>query len=169
MDRDRTSLKEDIMHPILHSRRTVLGVLAATAAAGALGVRPRRARAAAWDTDAFAARSVDDVIKALGAGTPARTDEVSWGTTPAIAENGAVVPVNVSSKLANTQAIVIVIEKNPNKLAAHFRFPEGTEPAVSTRVKISESSNVHALLKTRDGKWYMATREIKVTLGGCGG
>lgn len=157
------------MHRAQQGRRTVLKVVGAVAAAGALGLRPWAARAAEWNKDAFGARSVEEVIKALGAGSPAKTDDVSWGTTPAIAENGAVVPVNVSSKIPNTQAIVIIIEKNPNKLAAHFRFPEATEPAVSTRVKISESSNVHALVRTRDGKWYMATREIKVTLGGCGG
>jgi sulfur-oxidizing protein SoxY len=147
----------------------VLKVFGAAVAAGTLGLRPGAARAADWNKDAFEAKSVEDVVKALGAGSPAKTDDVSWGTTPAIAENGAVVPVNVTSKIPNTRAIVIIIEKNPNKLAAHFRFPEATEPAVSTRVKISESSNVHALVNTRDGKWYMATREIKVTLGGCGG
>jgi sulfur-oxidizing protein SoxY len=157
------------MHSAPQGRRTVLKVFGAALATGALGIRPRMARAADWNTDAFAAKSVEDVIKALGAGSPAKTDDVTWGTTPAIAENGAVVPVNVTSKIPNTQAIVIIIEKNPNKLAAHFRFPEATEPAVSTRVKISESSNVHALVKTREGKWFMATREIKVTLGGCGG
>jgi sulfur-oxidizing protein SoxY len=157
------------MHSPQQGRRTVLKLFAAAAAAGALGIRPRAARAADWNKNAFDAKSVEDVVKALGAGSPAKTDDVSWGTTPAIAENGAVVPVNVTSKIPNTQAIVIIIEKNPNKLAAHFRFPEATEPAVSTRVKMSESSNVHALVNTRDGKWYMATREIKVTLGGCGG
>jgi sulfur-oxidizing protein SoxY len=62
-----------------------------------------------------------------------------------------------------------MIEKNPNKLAAIFRFPDGTDPTVSTRVKISESSNVYALIRTKDGKYFVATREIKVTLGGCGG
>lgn len=157
------------MHSAQQDRRTVLRVLGVAAAAGALGIRPRSARAADWNKAAFEAKSVEDVVKALGAGSPSTTADVSWGTTPAIAENGAVVPINVTSKIPNTDAIVIIIEKNPNKLAAHFRFPEATEPVVSTRVKISESSNVHALVKTRDGKWYMATREIKVTLGGCGG
>jgi sulfur-oxidizing protein SoxY len=157
------------MHSAQQNRRTVLKVFGVAAVAGALGIRPRAARAADWNKDAFGAKSVEDVVKALGAGSPATTTDVSWGTTPAIAENGAVVPVNVTSKIPNTQAIAIIIEKNPNKLAAHFRFPEATEPAVSTRVKMSETSNIHALVKTRDGKWYMATREIKVTLGGCGG
>ena len=157
------------MHAGHQDRRTVLKAFGAAVAAGVVGIRPGRAQAADWNKNAFEAKSVEDVVKALGAGSAAKTDDVAWGTTPAIAENGAVVPVNVTSKIPNTKAIVIIIEKNPNKLAAHFRFPEATEPAVSTRVKISESSNVHALVNTRDGKWYMATREIKVTLGGCGG
>jgi sulfur-oxidizing protein SoxY len=135
--------------------------LAQTAGAAAPGVQ--------WNAEAFNARSVEDVLKALGAGTPAKTAEIGWGSTPEIAENGAVVPVNVTSKLPDTEAIAILIEKNPNKLAAHFKFPEGTAPSVSTRVKISESSNVYALVRTKGDKHYLAAREIKVTLGGCGG
>jgi sulfur-oxidizing protein SoxY len=135
--------------------------LGQTAGAAATGVT--------WNTEAFNAKSVDEVLKALGAGTPARTTEISWGSTPEIAENGAVVPVNVTSKLADTEAIAILIEKNPNKLAANFHIPAGTAPALSTRVKISESSNVYAVVKTKGNKFYMAEREIKVTLGGCGG
>jgi sulfur-oxidizing protein SoxY len=146
--------------------------------AAALAAIPRRARGQAagaaapgiqWNAAAFNARSVDDALKALGAGTPATTTDVSWGATPEIAENGAVVPVNVTSKIPGTDAIAILVEKNPNKLAASFSFPEGTAPALSTRVKISESSMVYALVKTKDNKYFLATREIKVTLGGCGG
>jgi sulfur-oxidizing protein SoxY len=122
-----------------------------------------------WNAAAFNAQSVQDALKALGAGTPTPTTDVAWGTTPEIAENGAVVPVNVTSKLPGTESIAILIDKNPNKLAAHFHFLHGAEPAVSTRVKISESSNVYALVKTKGDKYYLATREIKVTLGGCGG
>jgi sulfur-oxidizing protein SoxY len=134
--------------------------LAQTAGTAAQGIQ--------WNAAAFNAVSVEDALKALGAGTPAATSEVSWGSTPEIAENGAVVPVSVTSKIPNTEAIALLIEKNPNKLAANFYFPEGTAPALSTRVKMSESSNVYALVKAKD-KYYLATREIKVTLGGCGG
>jgi sulfur-oxidizing protein SoxY len=133
----------------------------ATAGAAAPGVQ--------WNAAAFNAQSVADVLRALGAGTPVATTAIAWGSTPEIAENGAVVPVSVTSKLPGTDSIAILIEKNPSKLAALFQFPPGTEPALSTRVKISESSNVYALVKTKDGKHYLATREIKVTLGGCGG
>jgi sulfur-oxidizing protein SoxY len=112
---------------------------------------------------------VDEVVKTLGGTSATPTKDVSWGSTPEIAENGAVVPVSVTSQVPGTDAVAIVIEKNPNKLAAHFTFPEGTDTSVTTRVKISESSNVHALVHTKDGKFFVATREIKVTLGGCGG
>ena len=159
------------------SRRQVLKAMGAGVA---LLAAPRLARAQGatavtaaagvqWNAAAFNAQSVADALKALGAGTPAPTAEVAWGATPEIAENGAVVPVNVTSKLPGTEAIAILIDKNPNKLAAHFHFLPGAEPAVSTRVKISESSNVYALVKTKGDKYYMAVREIKVTLGGCGG
>jgi sulfur-oxidizing protein SoxY len=143
-----------------------------------LAVVPRRARAQAagaaapgiqWNAAAFNAQTVAEALRALGAATPAPTTEVNWGSTPHIAENGAVVPVNVASKIPGTEAIAILIEKNPNKLAGNFYFPDGTAPSLSTRVKMSESSLVHALVKTKDNKYFLATREIKVTLGGCGG
>ena len=89
-------------------------------------------------------------------------------TSPDIAENGAVVPVSVASKLAKTESISILVEKNPNALSAAFEIPGGTEPFVSTRVKMGQTSNVYALVKA-DGKYFFATKEIKVTLGGCGG
>jgi sulfur-oxidizing protein SoxY len=89
-------------------------------------------------------------------------------TGPDIAENGAVVPVGVASTLPNVSMVAILIEKNPNALAASFTLPEGTEANVQTRVKMGQTSNIYALVKS-DGKFFMATKEIKVTLGGCGG
>ncbi len=122
-----------------------------------------------WNKDAFSSKSLNEVVKAYGGAGAAPTNDVSWGSTPEIAENGAVVPINVTSRVPNTQSIAVLIEKNPNALAAKFDFPPGTDPTVSTRVKIGQSSNVHALIKTADGKYFVATREVKVTLGGCGG
>jgi sulfur-oxidizing protein SoxY len=157
------------------NRRAALKTMSLGAALVALprGLQAQTAGAAApgiqWNAAAFNAQSVDDALKALGAGTPSPTTEVSWGSTPEIAENGAVVPVSVASKIPETEAIAILIEKNPNKLAANFYFPEGTTPALSARVKMSESSMVHALVKTKDNRYFLASREIKVTLGGCGG
>ena len=133
-------------------------------------VKPESAFAQAnWNKDAFASKSLNDVVKAFGGTNPTPTADVSWGSTPEIAENGAVVPINVTSRVANTQSIAVLVEKNPSVLAAKFDFPAGTDPTVSTRVKIGQSSNVHALIKTADGKYFVATREVKVTLGGCGG
>lgn len=120
-----------------------------------------------WNKAAFDAKSMADTLKALGAGSPVDSKDVQV-TGPDIAENGAVVPVGVSTTLANVSMVAILIEKNPNALAASFTLPEGTEANVQTRVKMGQTSNVYALVKA-DGKFFMATKEIKVTLGGCGG
>ena len=130
-------------------------------------VKPAAAQAA-WNQSAFGVKGVDSVVKSLGGASAAPTKDVSWGSTPEIAENGAVVPVTVESKLPKTESIAILIDKNPNTLAASFTIPAGTDPQVGTRVKMGETSMVHALIKA-DGKYYVASREIKVTLGGCGG
>jgi sulfur-oxidizing protein SoxY len=106
-------------------------------------------------------------VKSLGGTTAAVSTEISINA-PDIAENGAVVPVGVTSKLANTETISILVEKNPNALAGSFAIPNGTDPSVTTRVKMGQSSNVHAVVKA-GGKFYVATKEVKVTLGGCGG
>ena len=120
-----------------------------------------------WNKAAFDAKSMADTLKAIGAGTPADSKDVQV-TGPDIAENGAVVPVGVSSTLPNVTMVAILIEKNPNALTATFNLPEGTEANVQTRVKMGQTSNVYALVRS-DGKFFMATKEIKVTLGGCGG
>ena len=155
------------------SRRQVLKtgggmtLLALVTAAGWL--KPGEALAAdAWNKTAFEAKNLDETVKALGGGAPAQSKDIAFVQTPDIAENGAVVPIGVTSSIPNTQAIAILVEKNPNALAALFEIPAGTAPSVSTRVKMGQSSNIHALVKA-DGKYYVATKEIKVTLGGCGG
>lgn len=149
----------------LHTRRQVLvrtGLLAAMVTSGL--ITARQARAAA--DEAFRAKTLDDVFKALG-GAPAESAEIVL-TSPDIAENGAVVPVTVTSTLPHTQQIHVVVEKNPFPLAASFFIPEGTEPYVATRAKMGQTTNVYALVKA-DGKLYLASKETKVTLGGCGG
>ena len=120
-----------------------------------------------WNKAAFDAKSMADTLKAIGAGTPTDSKDVQV-TGPDIAENGAVVPVGVSSTLPNVTMVAILIEKNPNALSATFNLPEGTQANVQTRVKMGQTSNVYALVKSGD-KFFMATKEIKVTLGGCGG
>ena len=153
------------------SRRNALragggaGVLAMLFAAGI--IRPGESLAADWNDAAFSVKTLPEALRALGAQNPASSDAIQI-KAPEIAENGAVVPVAVESRLPGTQSISLLIEKNPQPLAASFEFPAGTEPSVSTRVKMGESSNVYALVKA-DGKFYIAKKEIKITLGGCGG
>lgn len=125
-----------------------------------------QAEAAQWDKAAFEAKSVDDVVKALGGAAPTVSDKVTL-RAPDIAENGAVVPVGVESTLNATQ-MAILVEKNPSALAAMFILPAGSQAWASTRVKMGQTSNVIALVKS-DGKWFMSSKEVKVTLGGCGG
>ena len=154
------------MTPTQASRRDVLkqgGVLAALVGCGLLTTREAQAMA---DASAFDLKTLDEALKALG-GTPADSKDITI-TSPDIAENGAVVPIAITSNLPKTQEIYIVIEKNPFPLAAGFVIAEGTEPFVSTRVKMAQSTNVYAVVKA-DGKLYSTQKETKVTLGGCGG
>ena len=145
-------------------RRAFLKLLSLMAAAGLL---PAPAHAEEWNQAAFAAKSVDDVVKLLGGSAPQQSDQVILNG-PEIAENGAVVPLEITSQVPNTESIAILIEKNPNTLAATFTIPPGTLPDIQTRVKMNETCNVYALIRS-DGKFFYAAKEIKVTLGGCGG
>jgi len=106
------------------------------------------------------------MIKILGAGSPDKSSAVTLNA-PDIAENGAVVPVGITTTLKADQ-MAILVEKNPSALAAQFFVPAGTEPFVTTRIKMGQTSNVYGLVKA-DGKWLMTVKEVKVTLGGCGG
>jgi sulfur-oxidizing protein SoxY len=144
-----------------------LTMLSLVIAAGWL--KPGEALAAdAWNKAAFDTKTLDETMKALGGGAPAQSKDIAFFQTPDIAENGAVVPIGVTSNVPKTDAIAILVEKNPNMLAAMFELPPGTEGSISTRVKMGQSSNVYALVRA-DGKYYVASKEIKVTLGGCGG
>ncbi|HSY28923.1 MAG TPA: thiosulfate oxidation carrier protein SoxY [Burkholderiaceae bacterium] len=143
----------------------ISSVLGLAVAAGLLG--PINAAAEEWNKDAFDAKNYNDALKGLGAVGVATSKELLINA-PDIAENGAVVPVTVSATLPNVQQIAILIDKNPFTLSANFTIPAGTEPSISTRVKMRETSNVYALVKA-NGKWFVASKEIKVTLGGCGG
>ena len=134
----------------------------------AAGWAPGDAAAQAWNKAAFDTHSMDETLKAMGGGTPAQSKDVAFFSTPDIAENGAVVPIGISSAVPKTEQIAILIEKNPNMLAGLFDIPDATEPIITTRVKMAQTSNVYALVKA-DGKYYVASKEIKVTIGGCGG
>jgi sulfur-oxidizing protein SoxY len=144
------------------------GVLALLAAAGGLRPGTAYAQAPAWNKAAFETHNMAETMKALGGGEAAQSKDIVFFQTPDIAENGAVVPIGISSNIPKTESIAILIEKNPNMLAANFDIPAGTDATISTRVKMNQTSNVYALVKA-DGKYYVASKEVKVTLGGCGG
>lgn len=123
---------------------------------------------AAWNKTAFSSKTMDDALTAMGATNPEKNAVFIQLTVPEIAENGAIVPVSVVSTLPNVEQISIFADKNPNVMAANFVFPVGTESAVTTRVKMAKTSNIVALVKA-DGKFYITSKEVKVTAGGCGG
>ncbi len=154
------------------NRRDVLktsggSVVMALAASAGL-VTAKSAAAQAWNKTAFEVKSLNEVVKAMGGAPATESKDISFVNAPDIAENGAVVPVGATSIIPKTESISILVEKNPNALSASFTIPEGTEPTISTRVKMSQTSNVYALVKA-DGKYFYAVKEVKVTLGGCGG
>ena len=125
--------------------------------------------ALAFNKAAFDAKSLSDALKALGSnGAPQASDAVTL-TAPDIAENGAVVPLAVASTLADVKQLVLLVEKNPNALVAAFKVSPEVEANFATRTKMGESSDVYAVAITGDGKAHYAKKEVKVTLGGCGG
>jgi sulfur-oxidizing protein SoxY len=149
-------------------RRDMLGHSATVSALLlAAGAWPRTAQAA-WSEPAFGAKTMAEVAKSLGATAPVESKEVSV-TGPDIAENGAVVPVGCATTLAGAKRLLLLVEKNPNVLAAVFDVSDAVDASFNTRVKMSQSSNVFAVALTADNKAFFAQKEIKVTLGGCGG
>jgi sulfur-oxidizing protein SoxY len=144
-------------------RRMMLGMLAALASA----MLPLRALAAGWNKIAFDARALPDALKAIGAGSVAESDRIDL-KAPEIAENGAIVPLEITSRIPDTESIYIFADKNPQPLVAEFDFTGATEPFVSTRIKMGETSRVRAIVKA-GGKFYATSRDVKVTIGGCGG
>ena len=129
--------------------------------------KPGSAWAQTWNKDAFATKDMASTVKAMGGSGATESKDIVI-SSPDIAENGAVVPFTISSRVPKTESIALLVEKNPNVLAANFNIPAGTDPGVTTRVKMGQTSNVTALVKA-DGKFYYTTKEVKVTLGGCGG
>lgn len=149
-------------------RRTLLKFAitsSSLAATGLLGMRD--AVAAVWNKAGFESKSTADALKTLGIAGAAANREIQI-TAPEIAENGAQVPVTVISKIPNTQSISIVVDKNPFPLSSTYEFANGADAYVSTRLKMGQTSNVIVVVKA-DGKFFTATKEVKVTIGGCGG
>ena len=137
------------------------GISALTGAAHA-------ADAPGWNATAFDAKTMPDLMKAIGAGAPAESKDVTL-TGPDIAENGAVVPVGASTSLPGVKRMLLLVEKNPTMLSAMFELSDAVEANIATRVKMGQSSNVFAVAMMADGRVLYAAKEIKVTLGGCGG
>ncbi|MDB5967181.1 MAG: soxY [Polaromonas sp.] len=141
----------------------------ALALAAAAGVSPAHAQnAPGWNKAAFETKSLADAAKAMGATSAPVESKDLLLQAPEIAENGSVVRVGAQSNIANTSQISFVVEKNPSALAASFDIPAGTDASVSTNIKMGQSSNIYALAKAGD-KYFYAVKEVKVTLGGCGG
>jgi sulfur-oxidizing protein SoxY len=132
-----------------------------------VGLLPQAAQAA-WSAAAFEAKTMADLMKSLGGGVPAESKDVTI-TGPDIAENGAVVPVSVATTLPGVKRLMVLVEKNPNILSAAFDVTDSVEPSFATRVKMGQSSNVYAVAMMADGRVLFAQKEVKVTLGGCGG
>ena len=145
------------------NRRTTLKFAAAL---GACLLFPLRA-IAAWNKQAFQSKTAAEALKGLGVGASTESKDIAIDA-PQIAENGAVVPIEITSNLPNTKSISVVIEKNPFPLAGKFDFREGALPFVKLNVKMGETSDVR-VVAVAGVKHFTASREIKVTIGGCGG
>ncbi|MES2226881.1 MAG: thiosulfate oxidation carrier protein SoxY [Pseudomonadota bacterium] len=155
----------------MQTRRHLLSNSARLAALlAAAGVLPgiAFAQAAGYNQAAFDAKTIAETMKALGASAPVESKDVTL-TAPDIAENGAVVPVGASTVLPGAKRLLLLVEKNPAALAALFEVSDLVEANISTRVKMGQTSDVYAVAMMNDGKVLFARKEVKVTLGGCGG
>jgi sulfur-oxidizing protein SoxY len=140
--------------------------LGALAAFGAALLKPGRALAA-WNKGAFEAKTVAEGMQALGISGAVESKDLLI-RAPDIAENGAVVPIDITSNIAGTTALSVFIEKNPFPYAGSFDFSQGAVPFVHLRAKIGESTPVR-VVAAAGGRFYTAAKEVKVTIGGCGG
>ncbi len=141
------------------------GVLAAAVSAGL--ALPKKVWAA-WNEQAFRSRTTSDALNKVY-GTESLTDSNKvFLQAPDIAENGAVVPITIQADLPNVETISLLVDENPTPLAVHYHICKGLRPYVSTRIKMGKTSAVHAVVKS-DGQLLKTTKEIKVTIGGCGG
>lgn len=144
----------------LKQSAVVAGLLAST------GLFPQYALA--YNQAVFEAKNMADALKAVGSGTPVESKDVTIGG-PDIAENGAVVPLTASTTLTGVKQMLILVEKNPAAMIAMFNMSDSVEANFATRAKMGQSSDVYAVAVMTDGKTFFAKKEVKVTLGGCGG
>jgi sulfur-oxidizing protein SoxY len=144
----------------LKQSAAVAGLLAST------GLFPQYALA--YNKAAFEAKNLEEVLKAVNAGAPVESKDVTIGG-PDIAENGAVVPLTASTTMAGVKQMLILVEKNPAAMIALFNVTDSVDANFATRAKMGQSSDVYAVAVMADGKTFFAKKEVKVTLGGCGG
>jgi len=149
---------------VLTMRRSMLRAGAVVMAMAIL--RPLQLLAGQWNKAAFDAKAVADALKGIGVLATENTDKVVL-KVPEIAENGAIVPLEITSGIPGTVAIYILVDKNPQPLTAIFEFTNGAEALVAARIKMAESSKVRIVAKA-GGKFYTTMQEVKVTIGGCG-
>jgi sulfur-oxidizing protein SoxY len=147
-------------------RDTLKQSLAVAGLLASAGFMPRDALA--FNKAAFEAKSVADAAKAYGGGAPVESKDVTL-TAPDIAENGAVVPIGAATTMAGVKHLLLLVEKNPNALVAKFDVSDAVEANFATRAKMGQTSDVYAVAITNDGKAFYTKKEVKVTLGGCGG
>jgi sulfur-oxidizing protein SoxY len=126
---------------------------------------PIRALAALWNKVAFESKDVQGALDGLQVPNEIPSDDIEI-VAPERAENGAVVQVEVRSRIPNSEAIAILAEKNPTPLIANFMFSNGAEPFVVTRIKMAETSHIQAIVKSGD-KYYVAKRMVEVLENGC--
>lgn len=149
-------------------------LLKSAASSGAFGVllvagllKPIRVLAAEWQRQAFTATSFNESLKAYGAENSTESRDIIISAAD-ISENGAQVPIDITSNIPGSQTMAVFVEKNPMPLAASLSFANGALPQVRLQLKMAETSRVRVVVKVAAGKIYHASREIKVTLGGCG-
>jgi sulfur-oxidizing protein SoxY len=145
-------------------RRSVLRAIGVAMATAML--RPLQLLAGGWNKGAFDAKTVTDALTGIGITATEESDKFVLNPLE-IAENGAIVPLEIASQIPGTDAIYILVDKNPQPLTAVFEFANGAEAFVATRIKMAESSRIRIVARA-GGKFYVTTREVKVTIGGCG-
>lgn len=154
------------------SRRELLkGAAASTGLLPLLGtglLAPSRALAAPWNGRLFSLRNIDDALKAYGAAGAGETRDIQL-VAPEIAENGAKVDIEITSNLPETRSIAVFSDRNPMPLCAAIEFSGNTLPYCRVQLKLAETTRVRVVVRTADGKAHIASREVKVTIGGCGG
>ncbi len=150
-----------------HARRqfvTFIGSMIGIVAGSML--LPLKALAAQWNAKAFDETRFPDALKSVGALDLIESDQIEL-KTPEIAENGAIVPMQVTSNIPETERIYVFAEKNPQPLVASYTFLKGVQPFFATRIKMGESAKVHVVVLA-GGKHYTVSRDVTVTIGGCG-